>query len=123
MTATQSELKTMNDKQMKLINLQEKYSQEVKGSASKIINESYNQIEKYQTETLDKIYNNTQKSADKLAKTLDNAVNECRQAVKRTEVSSGKLYKLATWRDLMWYSAPLLVLLDVIFRVIPLLFG
>ena len=100
--------------------MQSIYEKRVKDAAVKIVNDCYDSIEKYQTELFDKFQENMRESPSKLIKDVNNAAYECRMAVKRTETSSEKLFKLAAWRDLMWYTAPVLVLVWVVLKLVEM---
>jgi len=42
---------------------------------------------------------------------------ECRKSAFKAEETTEKMYKLKSWWDLIWYSAPIAVLLNLIFRI------
>jgi len=113
----ENQLKTMNQEQMKLINLQSVYEARVRGEVDSLYSKTYYVLREKQEEVFRDYENHI---ADKLfifEQAIEKSTAKCNQSIKRMETVQAKLFKLKTWWDLMQYAAPAAVLLNLIFRV------
>jgi hypothetical protein len=113
----------MNEKQLKLLNLQKEYEIKVRGEVSKILNESYAVIENRQEKMFEKMQGDLQKSVSKMVKSIDGSVDLCHKVTKHAKETGDKVFKFKTWWDLIWYASPIAVLLNFIFMVYQYLAG
>jgi hypothetical protein len=117
MKGIENQLKEMNEKQLNLLNLQKEYESKVRGEALAIVRNTYASIKEKQGEFFDRVFGKFDRNATKLMGVVDKTTAKCNQSVNRVEETTEKLYKLKTWWDLIWYAAPISVLLNLIFRV------
>ena len=66
MTATERELKKMNDNQLNTLNLQEQYRKEIKGEVVNALDEIFGYIQNKQTNSFNEMMLSMQSAADKL---------------------------------------------------------
>ena len=103
MKDTQTELRKMNENQLKLLDLQDEYRQSVRKDAAKVLNDNLNNIMKKQNEAVDQMLEHTK-----------TAVTEMETAV---EKSAEKLNNVshATGLAWLWYSlAPVAVIVQTV---------
>ena len=103
MMDTESELRKMNENQLKLLDVQEQYRQSVRKDAAKVLNDNLNNIISQQNEMFDKMLEHSK-----------TAVSEMETAV---EKSAEKLNKASHAAGLvgLWYSlAPVAVIVQTV---------
>lgn len=120
MTATESELKSMNTQQMKLLNVQEQYKKEIKTEVDKILNSVYHMIQEKQTKTFDEVLQTTKASASVMEKSITACSEKAKSAAERVNISVAKLKKANSWQDFLLWVSPAAVLIDVIIRVVQM---
>jgi hypothetical protein len=113
----ESQLKTMNQEQMKLLNLQSVYEARVRGEVDSLYSKTYYVLREKQEEVFRDYENHI---ADKLfifEQAIEKSTAKCNQSIKRVETVQAKLFKLKTWWDLIWYASPIAVFLNLVFMV------
>ena len=113
----ENQLKTMNQEQMKLINLQSVYEARVRGEVDSLYSKTYYVLREKQEEVFRDYENHI---ADKLfifEQAIEKSTAKCNQSIKRVETVQAKLFKLKTWWDLIWYASPIAVFLNLVFMV------
>lgn len=103
MKDTQTELRKMNENQLRLLDIQEQYRQSVRKDAAKVLNDNLNNIIGQQNKMFDKLLANSK-----------NAVSEMETAL---EKSAEKLNKASHAAGLigLWYSlAPVAVIVQTV---------
>jgi len=89
----------------------------VRDEAGEIVNDCYNTIRRKQDEVFDKMQKDLQMAINKVIKDVDYSADICRRTSKHAKETGDRLFKIKSWWDLIWYSAPIAVLLNLIFRV------
>ena len=121
MSGIESQLETMNgklnEKISEVLNLQNYYASQVKRQAAEVLKDNYHQIESHQACILDKMHDDLRKTTKEMVEKMDKATLKCHQSASRAEEANDRLFKVKTWWDLIWYAAPISVLLNLIFRV------
>ena len=118
MTATESELKKMNSDQMRLLDLQEQYKNEIKTEADKILAGTYMAIKDNQKSTFDTMISDVQAAVDGMKDNIQACSQKCSDATDDVTNSINKLRRIESIGDLMFYLAPILVLRDVVLRLV-----
>jgi predicted transcriptional regulator len=115
MTDTKNELRSMNEKQMKLINLQSVYEARVRGEVENIYSKTYYVLQQKQEDVFKEYEKHIGEKAFKLEQSLEKATLKCNQSAKRAEESAEKMTSLKEWRDLLqWVSPGAIVLYGLI---------
>ena len=103
MKDTQTELRKMNENQLKLLDLQEEYRQSVRKDAAKVLNDNLNNITKQQNEMFDKMLEHSKTAVSEMETTVE------KSAEKLNNVSH------ATGLAWLWYSlAPVAVIVQTV---------
>ncbi len=118
MTATENELKKMNSEQMKLLNLQEQYKNEIKAEADKILVSTYQAIKDNQKSVFDNMFSEVQTAIDGMKDNIQACSEKCSEATDNVTNSINKLRRVESIGDLLFYLAPILVLGDVVLRLV-----
>ena len=106
MKDTQTELRKMNENQLKLLDVQEQYRQSVRKDAAKVLNDNIENIMKKQNEAVDKMFEHTK-----------TAVSEMETAVEKSSENLNKATHASTIAGL-WYSfAPVAVIVQTVVMV------
>lgn len=120
MTATQNELRKMNGEQLKTLNVQEQYREEIKAEVVKILNDVYGVIQKQQKTTLETMLAVVKASAESQEKKIKVCTQKCDEAITSVNASVNKLRNLKTLGDILFHLSPIMVIIDVILRIIYL---
>ena len=120
MTATESQLRKSNENQLKSLNAQNHYTDKLDDEIRKMTQHNYNIFQKEQEMFLENIHVKWDNAAKKLVGKIEKATSDCNDSVDRTNHASENLFKVEQLRDLMYYAAPLLVLIDVVLRIAAL---
>ena len=103
MKDTETELRKMNENQLKLLDMQEQYRQSVKKDAAKVLNDNLNNIISQQNEMFDKMLEHSK-----------TAVSEMETAVEKSAEKQNKATHASTIAGL-WYSlAPVAVIVQTV---------
>jgi hypothetical protein len=113
-----NQLKTLNESQIKALNLQDVYRREVAEQALKIVRNTYASIEKNQSAMFDKLHTGLNNKMIDMSFAVDRSANDCKNAAKIARDTMFKFWKLERWRDYLQWVAPATVLLNLIFRLI-----
>ena len=81
----------------------------------------YNQVETEQKNALDNVTKYISDTNDRMEKQIEFCTAEVRKATKYAVRSADRLRRLKTIGDMLYFSAPVLVLIDIIMRVIAVL--
>ena len=115
------------ERELQNLNIQNQYAKSVKASTVEVTRDIYHQFKAEQEET----FRDVQKYLCDSCDDMEREINACTAAVKKTTVlavkaaknvsaTTRKLRRVKTFGDLMYYAAPLLVVIDIILRVIAL---
>ena len=80
----------------------------------------YGSLEKQQAQALDKATAHARETADNAAKSLFRAARECESAASIVELSIRRLRRVGSINDILFYLAPLAVMVDLVVRLIQL---
>ena len=115
------------ERELQNLNIQNQYAKSVKASTVEVTRDIYHQFKAEQEET----FRDVQKYLCDSCDDMEREINACTAAVKKTTVlavkaaknvsaTTRKLRRVKTFGDLMYYAAPLFVVIDIILRVIAL---
>ena len=115
------------ERELQNLNIQNQYAKSVKASTVEVTRDIYHQFKAEQEETFRDVQKYLYDSCDD----MEREINACTAAVKKTTVlavkaarnvsaTTRKLRRVKTFGDLMYYAAPLFVVIDIILRVIAL---
>ena len=103
MKDTQTELRKMNENQLRLLDIQEQYRQSVRKDAAKVLNDNLNNIISQQNEMFDKLLEHSKTT-----------VSEMETAVEKSSENLNKATHASTIAGL-WYSlAPVAVIVQTV---------
>lgn len=106
MDSTQTELRKMNENQLRLLNVQEEYRGSVKKDAAKVLNDNYSKIVDHQNAAFDTMLEHTKTVVSEMETTVDKCTDRL-----------GKVGKITGFASL-WYSlAPIAVIAQVIIMI------
>jgi hypothetical protein len=114
--------KSSSENQLKLLSLQDQYSQNVAKQAYKIVEETFSGIKRSQAETFRIMRNDLRDEMESMKESMKSSSAACRAAATATQEATEKLYKFQTWKDYLYYAAPAAVLLNLIFRAVQQFF-
>lgn len=118
MTATQNELRKINSDQLKNLNVQEQYREEIKAEIVKILNDVYGVIQKQQSATFSKILKIMQKSVTDMEKKITACTDKCKAQTAYVKNTIEKMRKVESWQDILFWISPMAVIADLVIRVI-----
>ena len=115
------------ERELQNLNIQNQYAKSVKASTVEVTRDIYHQFKAEQEET----FRDVQKYLCDSCDDMEREINACTAEVKKTTVlavkaaknvsaTTRKLRRVKTFGDLMYYAAPLFVVIDIILRVIAL---
>ena len=107
----------MNDNQLKILSLQEQYAKSVKASTIEVTRDIYYQFETEQKKAFKEVQKYFNDSCDDMEKSISACTKEVKKATRNAEKSVERLCRIKTIGDLLYYSAPIFVLLDFIVRI------
>ena len=118
MTATESELRKMNDNQLNTLNVQEQYRKEIKGEVVNALDEIFGYIQNKQTNSFNEMMLSMQSAADKLEEKITACTDKCRTQTVNVKNAVEKMRKVESWQDMLLWISPIAVLLDLVVRLI-----
>lgn len=121
------EMERLNENALQNLSLQEQYSKSVKTEVFNSVYSIYHQVEEQEKQAINKLMQYVEANSDQMEKditacteNLTNATTAANKASKRIGRSVERFRKITTFKDLLYYSAPVLVLIDIILRVVAL---
>ena len=118
MSDTENQLKSINQSQLKLLNLQKEYETAVRDDGMKIVNDCYRSISELQKKQFDKILDTLKKSADEMVERVDKTTRKCNQSAECAAESAEKMTSIKEWQDLLQWVSPAAVLLHLVVKVL-----
>ena len=118
MTSTQNELRTMNERQLKLLNMQNQYKNEIKTEVDKIVRTTYCNIEDEQRKLFCKMLGIVKSETDKMVKSIDKSSSHCKAAVDKSGNYIERILQAEGFFGLLWALSPLFVLGDLVIRLV-----
>ena len=118
---TESELRKMNNGQLKLLNVQEQYKDEIQEEVVNILNNVYSLIQKQQKGTFDKMIKDNQKAVNILRNEVDKCTENCKNAAEFVSAQVAILRRIDCLGAWLLLLSPLLVVTDIVLRIIQYL--
>ncbi|MCM1228325.1 MAG: hypothetical protein NC320_13060 [Clostridium sp.] len=118
--ATNAEMVKIAERELQNLNIQKLYAESVKTSIVSIARDIYYQFETEQKNAFKEVRKYLSNTNDEMEKSIHECTQEVRKATKSAVRSSERLHRVKTIGDLLYHSAPLLVLIDIILRVVAL---
>lgn len=118
MTAIENELKRMNSEQLQTLNVQEQYKREIAAEVDKILKATYTAIRENQATTMQSIMEQNQKAMEKMNAEAKSCTHQMTKATERAENALKSLFRFTRLEDLLYYVAPVAVLVDLIIRAL-----
>ncbi|MBP3268410.1 MAG: hypothetical protein J6M07_08870 [Ruminococcus sp.] len=112
---------------MQNLSLQEQYAKSVRTEVADSVYNIYHQVKAQEKEAINELMQYVQANSDQMEKDITACAGKVRSATEAAERASAKIAKslerfrkVKTFRDLLYYSAPVLVAVDIILRVVAL---
>lgn len=108
------------ERELQNLNIQKQYAESVKASTVEITRDIYYQFEAEQKKAFKEVGKYLSDTSDEMEKSIYECTQEVRKATKSAVRSAERLRRIKTIGDLLYFAAPLLVLIDIILRVVAL---
>lgn len=118
--ATNAEMERIAERELQNLNIQKQYAESVKASTVEITRDIYYQFEAEQKKTFKEVGKYLSDTNDEMEKSIYACTAEVKKATKSAVRSAERLRRIKTIGDLLYFAAPLLVLIDIILRVVAL---
>lgn len=118
--ATNTEMEKIAERELQNLNIQKQYAESVKASTVEITRDIYYQFEAEQKKAFKEVGKYLSDTSDEMEKSIYECTQEVRKATKSAVRSAERLRRIKTIGDLLYFAAPLLVLIDIILRVVAL---
>ena len=119
--STNAEMEKIADRELKNLNIQSQYAESVRASAVNIAREMHRQFAEEQKAAIQ----DGCKMLEQKAQNIESYLSICSKEVKNSAFSASEtaeyLRKVSSITDLVYFAAPILVLIDIILRVIALM--
>lgn len=115
---TESKLIQINNSQLKTLNLQEQYKNEIAATADRLLRNTYNAIRERQETVLQIFAEQNNEAIEEMNTAVKNCTEQINKAANHAENATKNLFRITRIADLMYYIAPAAVLADLLFRVI-----
>lgn len=122
-----AEMVSLNEKASQNLNLQEQYAKSVDEVTHQAVGNIYHQVKEQEKEAINVLMQYVEANSDQMEKDITACTESVKSATKAAENASAKIAKslerfrrVKTFRDLLYYSAPVLVAVDIILRVVAL---
>ena len=126
-TAISAEIQRLSEHQMQNLSLQEQYAKSVRTEVADSVYNIYHQVKAQEKEAINELMQYVEANSDQMEKDITACTESVKSATKAAERASAKIAKslerfrkVKTFRDLLYYSAPVLVAVDIILRVVAL---
>lgn len=117
---TNAAMEKIAERELQNLNVQKQYAESVEESTVSIARGIYHQFFEEQKKAFKKVTTYLSETNDEMEKSINECTKEVRKATNSAAQSAERLRKIKTIGDLMYYAAPLLVLIDIILRVVAL---
>lgn len=118
--ATNAEIEKIAERELQNLNIQKQYAESVKASTVEITRDIYYQFEAEQKKAFKEVGKYLSDTSDEMKKSIYACTAEVKKATKSAVRSAERLRRIKTIGDLLYFAAPLLVLIDIIIRVVAL---
>lgn len=123
-TAINAEIQRLSEHQMQNLSLQEQYAKSVRIEVSDSVYNIYHQVKKQEKEAINELMQYVQANSDQMEKDITACACKVRSATEAAEKASIQISKsvkrfctVRTIGDLLYYAAPVAVVIDVLLRL------
>ena len=123
-TAINAEIQRLSEHQMQNLSLQEQYAKSVRTEVSDSIYNIYHQVKAQEKEAINELMQYVQANSDQMEKDITACAGKVKSATEAAEKASIQISKsvkrfctVKTIGDLLYYAAPVAVLIDVLLRL------
>ena len=118
MSKVVGKLKQISDSQLKTVNLQEQYKEEIADNAECLLKSLYFSLEDEQKKAFEEIRKNNSEVMLKILADTELCADKIHTAAEHAKDTTKKLFRITKITDLIFYITPVAVLADLIFRAI-----
>lgn len=118
------EMERLNQNALQNLSLQEQYAKSVKPEVSDSVYKIYHQVKEQEKQAINELMQYVQANSNQMEKDITSCTDKVKSATSAAEKASKQIgksveryRKIKTFKDFLYYSAPVLVLIDVILRV------
>jgi hypothetical protein len=115
-----AEMKKATEIELQNLDIQKQYAESVRISTVSVVRDIYYQFEEEQKKAFDKVAKYLSDTNDRMEKQIEVCTAQVHKATKNAVRSAERLRKLKTIGDILYFSAPILVLMDIIIRAVGL---
>lgn len=112
---------------MQNLSLQEQYAKSVRTEVADSVYNIYHQVKAQEKEAVGELMQFVQANSDQMEKDITSCTENVKTATESAEKASRKIArsverfrKVKTFKDLLYYASPVLVVVDIILRVVAL---
>ena len=123
-TAINSEIQRLFEHQMQNLSLQEQYAKSVRTEVADSVYSIYHQVKAQEKEAINELMQYVQANSDQMEKDITSCTNSVRSATAAAKNASEQISKsvkrfctVRTIGDLLYYAAPVAVVIDVLLRL------
>ena len=123
-TAINAEIQRLSEHQMQNLSLQEQYAKSVRTEVSDSVYNIYHQVKAQEKEAINELMQYVQANSDQMEKDITACAGKVKSATEAAEKASIQISKsvkrfctVKTIGDLLYYAAPVAVLIDVLLRL------
>ena len=122
-----SEMARLNESTSHNLNLQEMYAKTVENVTNLAVGNIYYNLKKQEKEAINELMQYVEANSNQMEKDITACTENVKSATTAAEKASKKIAKslerfrrVKTFRDLLYYASPVLVVIDIILRVVAL---
>lgn len=119
-STTNAAMEKIAERELQNLNVQKQYAESVEESTVRIARGIYHQFVGEQKQAFKAVTKYLSDTNDEMEKSINECTKEVRKATNSAAQSAERLRKIKTIGDLLYFAAPLLVLIDIILRVVAL---
>ena len=123
-TAISAEIQRLSEHQMQNLNLQEQYAKSVRTEVADSVYNIYHQVKMQEKEAINELMQYVQANSDQMEKDITACAGKVKSATEAAEKASIQISKsvkrfctVRTIGDLLYYAAPVAVVIDVLLRL------
>ena len=113
----------LSKNQLSHLNAQEQYADKVENQVRMLIQSNYGDVEKHQKHLLAKFDKEFQTVCDNVLDKMDKADNRMLQMSEYSKRVCDKMFKLQTWKDVMYYVTPAALVGNIIIKIVGFFLG
>ena len=113
----------LNEKQLKLLNVQNEYAESVQKSVYNTIYSIYGSFCEEQKKAFREIQKYLSNDTDEMIKKINHAANGARKSAEYANRTADRIKSIENWKELLFYFSPAVVIADVIIRLISYFSG